>query len=169
MTTLTLAPTAGDLFHRPVDTGPAYWGPGDHYTFLVTGEETGGAYFVMEALVPPGGGPPPHVHHREDEAFYVLEGEYEFLVEGRTINAGAGSLLYVPRGNLHTYNNAGEEPGRMLMSQTPGGLHERFFEEIGEERKDGSTLPVSEDAPDMQRISKIAGEYGIEIPLAPGG
>ena len=51
----------------PVATGPAFWGPGDHYTFLVTGEESGGAYFAMEALVPPGGGPPPHSHTREDE------------------------------------------------------------------------------------------------------
>jgi mannose-6-phosphate isomerase-like protein (cupin superfamily) len=145
------------------------WVFGELVMWKITSYQTGGAYSLFEVATRPGGGPPPHVQHREDEAFYVLEGEYEFLVEGRTINAGAGSLLYVPRGNLHTYNNAGEEPGRMLVSQTPGGLHERFFEEIGEERKDGSTLPVSEDAPDMQRISKIAGEYGIEIPLAPGG
>ena len=41
--------------HRPAGTGPMYWGPGDLYTFLVTGEESGGAYFAMEALVPPGG------------------------------------------------------------------------------------------------------------------
>ena len=73
MTTLADAPIAA-LLHRPVATGRAYWGPGDHYTFLVTGDETGGAYFAMEALVPPGGGPPPHLHHREDETFYVIEG-----------------------------------------------------------------------------------------------
>jgi hypothetical protein len=51
----------------------------------------------------------------------------------------------------------------MLVSQTPGGLYERFFEEIGEERKDGSTPPVSENPPDMARIAKIAAEYGIEM------
>ena len=67
MTTLTDIATSGRLVHRPVATGPAFWGPGDHYTFLVTGEESGGAYFAMEALVPPGGGPPPHSHTREDE------------------------------------------------------------------------------------------------------
>ena len=53
------------LLHRPVETGPAYWGLGDRYTFLVTGAETGGAYFAMEAYVPPGGGPAPHIHTRE--------------------------------------------------------------------------------------------------------
>ena len=52
----------------------------------------------------------------------------------------------------------------MLVSQTPGGLHERFFEEIGEETKDAFTPLGSEDPPDMERIAKIAAEYGIEIP-----
>ena len=66
------------LLHRPSTAGATYWGPGDKYRFLVTGEETGGAYFAMEALVPPGGGPPPHVHRNEDETFYVLEGRVEF-------------------------------------------------------------------------------------------
>ena len=53
------------------------------------------------------------------------------------------------------------------MSQRPGGLYERFFEEIGEEMKDRSTAPVSEDPPDMERIAKIAAEYGIAMP-SPG-
>ena len=57
----------------------------------------------------------------------------------------------------------------MLVSQTPGGLHERFFEEIGEETKDAFTLLDSEDPPDMERIAKIAAEYGIEIPPHPVG
>jgi quercetin dioxygenase-like cupin family protein len=61
------------MFHRPSQTGLSYWGPMDAYTFLVTGEESGGAYFAMEAIVPPGGGPPPHIHTLEDETFYVLE------------------------------------------------------------------------------------------------
>jgi hypothetical protein len=72
--TTTTASTAGRLLHRGAGTGPSYWGPGDRYTFLVTGEESGAAYFAMEAFVPPGGGPGPHIHTREDETFYVLEG-----------------------------------------------------------------------------------------------
>ena len=89
MTTSTLAPTDARLLHRPVATGQAYWGPGDHYTFLVTGEESAGAYFAMEALVPPGGGPPPHIHTREDESLDLLEGELEFLLGDETIVAGS--------------------------------------------------------------------------------
>jgi mannose-6-phosphate isomerase-like protein (cupin superfamily) len=131
-------------------------------------EQTGGAYSLFEVVTRPGSGPTPHVQHWEDESFYVLEGEYEFLVEGRTVRAGAGALLYVPRGNLHAHRNTGEGVGRMLVSHTPGGSHERFLEEIGEERRDVSTTPVSEDPPDMERIARIAVEYGIETPPQPG-
>jgi mannose-6-phosphate isomerase-like protein (cupin superfamily) len=151
--------------HVTRGTGRSEWVFGELVTYKVTAEQTGGAYSLFEVASRPGkGGPPPHIQHRHDEAFYVLEGEYDFLVAGLTISACAGSLVYVPKGNLHAHNNVGEEPGRMLMSQTPGGSYERLFEEISEERRDGSTLPVSEAAPDMEMIAKIAAEYGIEIP-----
>lgn len=148
----------------PGKGGKSLWVFGDLVTCKITGHRTGGAYSLFEVVTWPGSSPPRHVQHREDEAFYVLEGEYEFLVEGRTINAVIGSLIYVPKGNLHTHKNVGEEPGRMLVSQTPGGLHERFFEEIGEEAKDTPTLAGSENLPDLEGIARIAAEYGIEMP-----
>lgn len=111
------------------------WVLGELVTYKITSYQTGGAYSLFEVTAQPGAGPPPHVQHHEDEAFCVLEGEYEFLVEGRTINARAGSLIYVPKGNLHAHKNVGEEPGRMLVSQTPGGLHERFLEDVGRRRR----------------------------------
>jgi mannose-6-phosphate isomerase-like protein (cupin superfamily) len=138
---------------------------GEVVTCKITSERTGGAYSLFEVVSEPGGGPPPHVQHREDEAFYVLEGEYEFLDDdGRTIRVGKGSLVYVPKGTLHTYKNINDKPGRMLVSQTPGGLHERFFEEIGELATDGCRQ-VSEGSVDIEKIAVIAAEYGIEIPL----
>ena len=136
---------------------------GELVAYKITSYQTGGAYSLFEVETPPGSGVPPHVQHREDEAFCVLKGEYEFLVEGRTIDAGAGSMIYVPKGNLHAHKNVGKEPGKMLVSQTPGGLHEQFFEDIGEETKYTSTPPGSEDPPDMESIAKIAAEYGIEM------
>src|SRR4028119_1219323 len=78
---------------------------GELVTCKVTSDQTGGAYSLFEVTTQPGKGPPPHVHHREDESFYVLEGEYEFLVGGDALKAGAGSLLYVPKGTLHTHRN----------------------------------------------------------------
>jgi len=149
-------------------TGRSAWVFGELVTYKVTAEQTGGAYSLSEVASRPGkGGPPPHIQHRHDEAFYVLEGEYEFLVEGRTINMEVGSLVYVPKGNLHAHNIVGEEPGRMLVSQTPGGLYEQLFEEIGEEMKDRPLAPVSEYPPDMERIARIAAGYGIEISPLP--
>ena len=145
------------------------WVLGELVTFKITADHAGGAYSLFEVVTQPNGGPLPHVQHREDEAFYVLEGEYEFLDEDLTRRVSTGSLVYVPKGNLHTHKNVGERPGRMLVSQTPGGLHERFFEEIGEEASDEAAPPGSEGPQDMREIAAIATEYGIEIPLPPGG
>jgi len=133
---------------------------GEMVTGKISSDQTSGAYSLFEITTQPGGGPPPHVQHWEDESFYVLEGEYEFLDGGRTIKAGVGSLIYVPRGNLHAHKNVGDKPGRILVSQTPGGSHERFFEELA-----GSppSPPVSRDSPDVEKVAAIAAKYGIEI------
>jgi mannose-6-phosphate isomerase-like protein (cupin superfamily) len=142
--------------------GRSLWVLGELITFKTTSERTGGAYSLFEVISQPRGGRPPHVQHREDESFWVLEGEYEFLVEGNTMRVGAGFLLYVPKGTLHAHKNVGDKPSRMLVNQTPGGLHERFFEEIGEPAMDGSE-PPTEGPQDMERIVAIAVKYGIEI------
>jgi quercetin dioxygenase-like cupin family protein len=156
--------------HSTTQVGPRegrlLWVLGELVTRKVANEQTGGAYSLFEVVTQPQVGPPPHIQHREDECFYVLEGEYEFLVEGRTLRMPAGSLLYVPKGNLHAHKNVGEGTGRMLVSQTPGGLHERFFEELGEPVKD-TLSPVSEEPPNVQRIGTIAAKYGIEISPLP--
>ena len=89
-------------------------------THKIPSWRTGGAYSLFEVTTQPGAGPPPHVNHREDESFYVLEGEYVFLIEGRAIRARAGSLLYFPKGTLHAHRGVGEGVGRMLATQTPG-------------------------------------------------
>jgi mannose-6-phosphate isomerase-like protein (cupin superfamily) len=138
---------------------------GEVVTYKITSERTGGAYSLFEVVSEPGGGPPPHVQHREDEAFYVLDGEYEFLDnDGHTMRVGTGSLVYVPKGNLHTYKNVGTTPGKMLVSQTPGGLHERFFEEIGQEEAQNKIKPTAhEGLLDAERIVAIAAMYGIEM------
>ena len=138
---------------------------GELVTCKVTSDQTGGAYSLFEVTTQPGEGPPPHVHHREDECFYVLEGEYEFFSGEGIIRAGAGSLLCVPRGALHTHKNVGEDVGRLLATQTPGGLYERFFDEVGEEvGSDEGGPPTFEDQPDARTIMDVAAEHGIEIP-----
>ena len=138
---------------------------GELVRYKTTSEQTGGAYSLFEVATHPGAGPPPHVQHREDESFYVLRGEFEFVVEGRTISAGVGSLIYVPKGNLHAHKNVGEGVGSMLVSQTPGGLCEHFFEEVGKPVNDEGGPLVFEDQPYVGRIVEVAAKYGIEIPV----
>lgn len=148
--------------------GRSLWVLGELVTCKVTSEQTGGAYSLFEVVSQPRGGPPPYIEHQEDECFSVLEGEFEFLDNERTIRAGVGALIYIPRGNLRGYKNVGDEPGRMLVSQTPGGLHERFFEEVGEEARDLTTPPPMDASPDVDTMATIAARYGIEIPPSPG-
>ncbi|MCX7396623.1 MAG: cupin domain-containing protein [Planctomycetales bacterium] len=69
---------------------------GDVYRFLVTGDETNGKYAMWEAIVPPGGGPPPHVHSREEEGFYILEGEITFMIDEQRAVATAGMFANMP-------------------------------------------------------------------------
>jgi mannose-6-phosphate isomerase-like protein (cupin superfamily) len=152
--------TTGVAHIRPGEGRRSLWVMGEMVTCKVTSDRTSGAYSLFEITTRPGEGPPPHVQHWEDESFYVLEGEYEFLDGGRIIRAGVGSLIYVPRGNLHAHKNVGEEPGRMLVSQTPGGAHERFFEELAE----NPAAPfVSRDSPAVEKVATIATKYGIEM------
>jgi len=135
---------------------------GDRYHFLVTGEESGGAFAMMEFLVPPQHGPPPHVHHREDEVFYVLEGEFTFTVAGQTIHATAGQMLYGKRDVPHTFKNTGDKAGRMLVVVTPSGL-EKFFAEIGTPLASPQSAPVEPTPADFQRLLAAAPRYGLEI------
>lgn len=144
--------------------GRKMWVLGELVTYKVTSERTGGAYSLFEVTTPPGAGPPPHIQHREDEAFYVLEGRYEFLDEDHLSDLGAGSLVYVPKGSLHAHKNVGEGVGRMLVIQTPGGEHERLFEELGVPATDRSEPPAPEERPYGTRVFESAAKHGVEIP-----
>ena len=85
---------------------------GDVYRFLATGEDTNGKYAMWEALVPPGGGPPPHVHSREEESFYILEGEITFTIDGKPLVATAGMFANMPVGVPHSFKNESGKPDR---------------------------------------------------------
>ena len=150
------------LLHRPAGTGPTYQGPGDLYTFLVTGEETGGAYFAMEAFIPPGGGPPPHIHRNEDETFYVLEGSCTIRLGDRSVVAGPGDFVNVPRGTVHNFRNDGDETARMILTFTPAGI-EGFFEETLERALDPTTAALGDVDEIAARYAAAAPRYGMEF------
>lgn len=129
---------------------------GDVVTCKLLGADTGGAYSVLETVSPPGAGPPPHVHGREDECFYVVEGSFEFYVEGRTIAAAPGDVLQAVRGVPHHFKNVGSTPGRLLVVVHPAGI-ENFFAELAEQPLDGP--------PDVPSLKALAERYGLTLLL----
>jgi len=158
----TVGHRPGTLFHRPAGAGSTLWGPGDLYRFLVTGAESGGAYFAMEALVPSGGGPPPHIHYNEDETFYVVEGECTFRLRDETVVGGVGDFVNVPRGTVHCFQNRGTAPARMILTFTPAGI-ERFFEETLERALNPGLAPPENIAEVAARYAAAAPRYGLEF------
>jgi quercetin dioxygenase-like cupin family protein len=129
---------------------------GDIVRIHLGGEDTGGAFAVIESISRPGGGPPPHVHQREDEGFYVLEGDVEFLVEGRWVRVPAGSGLFGKRGVPHTFRNAGTAPSRVLATIYPAGF-ERFFVEVDRLSASGPPAP--------EQLVALGKRYGLEFLL----
>lgn len=137
---------------------------GDVYRFLATGEETNGKYALWEAIVPPGGGPPPHVHSREEEGFYILEGEITFTIDGERIVATAGMFANMPVGTPHSFKNESDRPAKMLISVAPAGVEQMFFE-VGVLLPDGSTSALPPTKEEIEKLMAIAPRYGIEIRL----
>ena len=139
---------------------------GDVYRFLATGEDTNGKYALWEAIVPSGGGPPPHVHGREEEGFYVLEGEIIFQVGDRRLVASAGTFANMPVGTTHSFTNESGKTARMLISVAPAGL-ERMFFEFGVPLPEGSTTALPPTKEEIEKLLAVAPSYGIEIRLPP--
>ena len=123
---------------------------GEPVEILVSGEMTGGRSTTLTQTSPPGGGPPPHSHLYEDETFFPLEGDYEFLENGVWRKAEPGEAVHAKRGSIHTFRNAGNTSGKMLVFIAPAGL-EKYLEEI-------STLSMPADLPQLLAISE---RYGI--------
>ncbi len=95
--------------------------------FLVDSKDWGGHFAVVEHLLAPRAiAAPLHRHTREDEFSLILEGRVWFVVNGEEHVAGVGDLVFKPRGEWHTFFNAGDEPARLLEMISPGGLEEAF-------------------------------------------
>jgi quercetin dioxygenase-like cupin family protein len=151
--------------HVPPGEGKKLWVAEELMTFVISGEDTGGGYALTDSTVPPRGEAPPHIHHREDEAFWVIEGELEIMVGEDTFEASAGSFVHLPRGVIHTYKNVGAAPARFLSLMVPAGL-EKFFEEVGKPGTEASSPPPFGEE-DVERLLAVAPKYGVEISSPP--
>jgi len=133
---------------------------------LASGEQTGGAYALMEARVLPGGGPPPHLHTREMEFFFVLEGEMTFLLGHRKVNATPGAFLQIPRGIVHAFKNEGAAPARMLIQVAPAGF-DQFMRGFAHPLPSFDSPPIPVTPADIEKLLALAPKYGIEIKIPP--
>jgi quercetin dioxygenase-like cupin family protein len=124
-------------------------------TLKATSGETGqAAYSLVEGVFQPGGFHPlAHIHTDREELFYVLEGEFDFLVAESTVRGAAGAFLHVPRGTLHQFQNAGNTPARLLFLHSPG--LEGFFLELSALAQDGP--------PNPEALSALMREWAMEV------
>src|SRR5262245_22687543 len=137
---------------------------GDVYRFLAVGEDTNGKYAAWEAIVPPGGGPPPHVHSREEEGFYVLEGEITFQVGAQRIVAKTGMFANMAVGTPHSFKNESSQPAKMLIWVAPAGLEKMFFE-FGVPVAPGTTTAPPPTQEELEKLLAVVPRYGIELLL----
>ena len=131
--------------------------PPDSLGWKVTAQDTRGAYTFGESIVPPQTGPEPHRHSREDEAWYVFDGQLEIRVGEHVMKAAPGTFVFAPRGIPHNYKNVGTTPAKVLVILAPAGL-EKFFEERETLRKE---LPTTDPAY-PERYKALAEKYGLE-------
>ena len=151
----------GTAIHIPQGEGKSLWILGDLLTFKVHEQSESVAIFELE--VPPESAVGPHLHRSQDETHYVLEGQFEFVLGERKVNADAGSVVYVPRTMMHAFTNTGTEKGKLLFINTPQGPLEQFLVEFGEPVSDPSTPPEGDlDLDKLQAIAQRTGglEFG---------
>jgi mannose-6-phosphate isomerase-like protein (cupin superfamily) len=112
----------------------------DRVQVVADSAATQGRCSIFVITSPPGSGPPLHRHGIDDEHFYILEGRFTFVCDGKTVHAEPGCSVTARRGSVHTFVNAGTTPGRMLVVTTPGGL-EVPFRETHQAAKQGPLTP----------------------------
>jgi quercetin dioxygenase-like cupin family protein len=138
---------------------------GDTYTILLSGEDTGGRYCLIDMYVPPGGGPPPHRHDFE-ESFTVLEGEIEATFRGVASVIHAGETINIPANAPHMFRNRSTLPARLLCICAPAG-QEAFFREVGVPVASRTTPPPALDAAGqaafLAKVVALAPRYHTEL------
>lgn len=125
--------------------------------FMISGIESGGGFSLVEHPLPPRAlGAPLHRHTHEDEYSYVLEGRVGALLGNDVVTGEVGDLIFKPRGQWHSFWNAGDEPARILEIISPAGF-ERYFEEIVDL---GGVAGV-----DPEVLRDMRERYGLEMDL----
>ena len=129
-------------------------------SILLSGEDTGGAYCLLDMRVAPGKGVPRHIHTREDEALFVLSGELEATVGDKIFTLRAGETLIAPRNIPHQLRNSGNVANHYLIMFSPSGFEE-FLKATSVPAPDNAVAPTEPPAAAVENVHKLATDYGI--------
>jgi len=133
----------------------------------VTLHPTSGDYDLAIIQTPPKSqGPPPHLHHEYKEAFFIIEGEMEFFVDGHHQTLKTGESLDVPPGVLHTFANKGNVPCKFVSIHSPKGFLD-FFEKFGVHYEQENALEKSVQPETIQQVLAEAENFDMHIPAVP--
>ena len=128
--------------------------------------EVDGKYCLVECCVPVGAGAPPNHHAGETEAFFILEGQVGFMIDGKERLATKGDFVAIPDGALHAFKAVGETPARILILNAPGHMHEAFFTGVGVALPNEQVSLPEPSEPDIAAVLAIAQETGMTIQAA---
>src|SRR5215813_3868048 len=147
-------------FKRGQFLGLSEWEMGNLTTNLAESKDTNGAFLLMEATLAPGTEPPPHVHSREDELFYVLEGEFDVYVGEKAFKVEKGECVFLPKFKPHAFIIRSPRL-RVLALFTPAGLEEAFRGvSTPAQRLELPTEAVAYSAGDLKQTAQRLSEYG---------
>ncbi len=150
-----------DPISVPASGGEARWWGEGLAVIKATGADTGGQMAILEITEPPGAEAPRHVHHKEHEAFWVLEGDVTFDVGGTTIAATKGDYAFGPRDVPHSYR-VGPSGCRMLFIVTPAGF-EDLVRHLSVPAANRTLPPASQEPPDTEGLAALIASYGCEL------
>lgn len=147
--------------NAPTDT---YHVLGNIIRFLMRSRDNGGVFSMVEVRTRPGAGAPPNRHAVDQEAFFVLSGSYEFVLDGKSGIYGAGSFVRVPDGKAHSFKNVGDSDATMIILNWPGEAHDKFFTTVGDPLDSrAQEFPPPSGPPDVAALVAVAKRCGIEL------
>jgi quercetin dioxygenase-like cupin family protein len=144
-----------------ITDGPAYWFLNSLNVVLATSESTGGAFSLVHHTAPPGHATPYHLHHAEDEAFFVLDGEFTFICEGKKTVLGPAGYIFLPRNLPHGIRCTSATPSTMLILAMPGTGYVGMMIEMAKPAEQ-RVLPTP-TVPDVEKLTMLCAKYKIDI------
>lgn len=141
--------------------GPAFWFLNNLCIVKATSESTGGSFSMVYQIAPPGHATPYHLHHAEDEAFYVLDGEFTFICNGTKTVLGPGGYIFLPRGVPHGIRVSASVPSTILILAMPGTGFVGMMQEMAVPAVE-RVLPVPKE-PNVEKLTRLCAKYQIHI------